>query len=73
MDLVRRESLKDMSVMASPMGYDLYTWLGFDCLGTFCIQVPGEEERITLQAMKYVPKVWKVKIAPQQEAGCGIM
>ncbi|KAK4169919.1 hypothetical protein QBC43DRAFT_306837 [Cladorrhinum sp. PSN259] len=73
MELVHRESLKDMSVMASPMGHDLYTWLGFDSVGTFYIQVPGEEERITLQAMKYVPEVWTVKVVPQAEAGCGIM
>ncbi|KAK3985493.1 hypothetical protein QBC44DRAFT_335104 [Cladorrhinum sp. PSN332] len=73
MELARRECLKDMSVMASPMGYDLYTWLGFDAVGTFYIQVPGEEEKIILQAMKYVPKVWTVKVVPETEAGCGVM
>jgi len=56
MDLVRRESLKDISVMASPMGYQLYLWLGFDRVGTFHIQVPGEEERLTLEAMMYKPR-----------------
>jgi hypothetical protein len=55
MELVRRDSLKDMSVMASPMGHELYTWLGFERVGTFYIQVPGEDERLALQAMMYKP------------------
>ncbi|KAM7200099.1 hypothetical protein V8F20_005520 [Naviculisporaceae sp. PSN 640] len=55
METVRRERLKDMSVMASPMGYELYTWLGFHCVERFYIQVPGEEERLTLEAMIYKP------------------
>ncbi|KAK0714706.1 hypothetical protein B0H67DRAFT_220147 [Lasiosphaeris hirsuta] len=53
MELVRREDLEDMSVMASPMGYELYTWLGFETVARFRIQVPGEEEGLTLQAMIY--------------------
>lgn len=53
MDVIRRESLKDISVMASPMGYHLYARLGFDHVATVIIQVPGEEEKLTLQAMKY--------------------
>ena len=53
MDVIRRESLKDISVMASPMGYYLYARLGFDHIATVIIQVPGEEEKLTLQAMKY--------------------
>ena len=76
MELVRREKLQDMSVMASPMGSDLYTWLGFDTCGTFYIQVPGEEERLTLQAMMYKPpgKVWRVKPAgPDADGVCGLM
>lgn len=55
METVRREGLKDMSVMASPMGYELYTWLGFRCVEQFYIQVPGEEEQLTLEAMIYKP------------------
>ncbi|KAK3337965.1 hypothetical protein B0H65DRAFT_435339 [Neurospora tetraspora] len=51
MDVIRRESLKDISVMASPMGYHLYARLGFDHVATVIIQVPGEEEKLTLQAM----------------------
>jgi GNAT superfamily N-acetyltransferase len=57
MDRVRKEGLKDLSVMASPMGYELYTWLGFDHVGSFTIQVPGEEEKIVLEAMMYRPKM----------------
>lgn len=53
MDVIRRETLKDISLMASPMGYHLYARLGFDHVTTVIIQVPGEEEKLTLQAMKY--------------------
>ncbi|KAK1783100.1 hypothetical protein QBC45DRAFT_154097 [Copromyces sp. CBS 386.78] len=52
-DVSRRESLKDVSVMASPMGYRLYARLGFSHVATVIIQVPGEEEKLTLQAMKH--------------------
>ncbi|KAL2267133.1 hypothetical protein VTJ83DRAFT_4410 [Remersonia thermophila] len=55
MDLVRRDSLRHMSVMASPMGRELYTFLGFAWVGSFWIQVPGEEEKLVLQAMMYRP------------------
>lgn len=55
MEVVWRERLKDMSVMASPMGYELYTWLGFHCVERFYIQVPGEEEKLVLEAMIYKP------------------
>ncbi|KAJ4300111.1 hypothetical protein N0V88_002780 [Collariella sp. IMI 366227] len=55
MELVRKDSLKDMSVMASPMGYELYIWLGFESVAEFTIQVPGEEEKVVLQAMVYKP------------------
>ncbi|SPQ20198.1 40ddd489-e041-4fed-ad20-01afb5df08ca [Thermothielavioides terrestris] len=55
MERVRLDSLRDMSVMASPMGYELYTWLGFETVGTFYIQVPGEDEKIVLRAMMYRP------------------
>lgn len=62
MKMVHQERLKDISVMASPMGHSLYTWLGFSLVGTFHIQVAGEEEMLTLHAMKYVPdsKVFRV-------------
>lgn len=65
MELVRRDSLKDMSVMASPMGYNLYKWLGFKKVETFYIQVPGEEEKVVLQAMMYKPEA-----VSDAESGC---
>ncbi|KAK0627476.1 hypothetical protein B0T14DRAFT_136459 [Immersiella caudata] len=52
MALAHEESLADISVMASPMGYKLYKWLEFDSVGNFPIQVPGEEEKLTLVAMR---------------------
>lgn len=55
MELVMRDSLNDMSVMASPMGNELYTWLGFENVGTFHIQIPGESQRLVLHAMMYRP------------------
>ncbi|GAB1319222.1 N-acetyltransferase domain-containing protein [Madurella fahalii] len=68
MELALRDSLKDISVMASPMGYNLYTWLGFKKVATFYIQVPGEEERVVLQAMMYTPEV-----VPDAEGGCMVI
>ncbi len=58
MERVRREGLKDLSVMASPMGYWLYSWLGFEHVRTFYVHVLGdiEGEELTLEAMKYQPK-----------------
>lgn len=50
------ESLKDVSVMASPMGFDLYRQLKFTELESFPVHIPGEEERLTLRAMIYRPK-----------------
>ncbi|KAK4152151.1 hypothetical protein C8A00DRAFT_16515 [Chaetomidium leptoderma] len=71
MELVRRDSLRDMSVMASPMGHELYMWLGFDSVGTFYIQVPGEEEMVVLQAMMYMPPKLRRAIAVRDaDSGC---
>ncbi|KAK3940278.1 hypothetical protein QBC46DRAFT_364202 [Diplogelasinospora grovesii] len=53
MEEIQREGLKDISVMASPMGYALYTHLGFETVAKFYIQVPGEKERLTIVAMMY--------------------
>jgi ribosomal protein S18 acetylase RimI-like enzyme len=70
MDHVLRKSLKDMSVMASPMGYNLYTVLGFERVGTFYIQVPGEDERLVLQAMMYKPNIWETKTTEDGDDAC---
>ncbi|KAK4171944.1 hypothetical protein QBC36DRAFT_338927 [Triangularia setosa] len=72
MKLVHQERLHDISVMASPMGYDLYTWLGFGIVGTFNIQVPGEEERLTLHAMKYVPDMKLLRVVADN-GQCALM
>ena len=56
MNLVDKERLANLSVMASPMGFKLYTWLGFERVDSFIIRVPGEESFLTLQAMMYRPK-----------------
>ncbi|KAK0645706.1 hypothetical protein B0T16DRAFT_436825 [Cercophora newfieldiana] len=55
MSLARDENLKDISVMASPMGHELYNWLGFQRVGEFPIRVPDEEVELTLVAMMYDP------------------
>lgn len=70
MELARRDSLNDISVMASPMGYALYTWLGFDCLGTFVIQVPGEDEKVVLRAMIYRPAKLQMTAEVGDAEGC---
>ncbi|KAK0665619.1 hypothetical protein QBC41DRAFT_11734 [Cercophora samala] len=72
MKLVHKERLSDISVMASPMGYSLYTWLGFGLVGTFSIQVAGEEEMLTLHAMKYVPDMKASRVAADN-GQCGLM
>ncbi|KAL2133371.1 hypothetical protein VTI74DRAFT_2459 [Chaetomium olivicolor] len=74
MELVRRDSLKDMSVMASPMGYELYTRLGFQRVGTFAVQVPGEEEQVVLQAMMYKPStIPRIEAVTEGDGWCVVM
>lgn len=70
MNLVLTDSLKDMSVMASPMGYSLYRRLGFEKVATFYIQVPGEEERVVMQAMMYKPQVRMASLVVDAEGVC---
>ncbi|KAK4199997.1 hypothetical protein QBC40DRAFT_201648 [Triangularia verruculosa] len=72
MRLVHQDRLNDISVMASPMGHDLYRWLGFALVGTFYIQVPEEEERLTLHAMKYVPDIKLLRVIADN-GQCGLM
>ncbi|KAL1840238.1 hypothetical protein VTJ49DRAFT_669 [Mycothermus thermophilus] len=73
MDLVRRDSLRHMSVMASPMGRELYTFLGFEWVGSFCIQVPGEEEKLVLQAMMYRPPTTSRTTLEDAEGRCALL
>lgn len=44
-----------LSLLASPMGKPLYTHLGFEDLGAAVVHVEGEEERLCVNAMAYVP------------------
>ncbi|KAK3943900.1 hypothetical protein QBC46DRAFT_240792, partial [Diplogelasinospora grovesii] len=53
MNLVREEGLKGMSVMASPMGCELYTRLGFVRVGSVHIHIEGDDESVNLEAMIY--------------------
>lgn len=73
MELVRRDSLKDLSVMASPMGHELYLWLGFEKVGIFCIQVPGEEEKLVLKAMMYKPLNLRRSVAEDADDICVVI
>jgi hypothetical protein len=56
MSTAQKEHLA-LTVMASPMGSRLYTHLGFRSLGKRDVQVPGEEEKVQLEAMVF--ECWK--------------
>ena len=73
MELVQRDDLKDMTVMASPMGYKLYTGLGFEKAATFYIQAPGEEETVVLQAMIYRPTLRKIAKIEDVDGACAMI
>jgi ribosomal protein S18 acetylase RimI-like enzyme len=74
MELVMRDALNDMSVMASPMGNELYTWLGFENVGTFHIQIPGESQRLVLHAMMYRPNRLRTATARKDaESSCCVV
>jgi len=51
MDLVDKDSLRDMSAIASSICHLLYGQLRFQAVGKLYIQVPGEAEKLTLEAM----------------------
>ena len=51
MVVVLKDGLNGRSATASPMGFQLYSSLGFVGVHTFHIQVPGEEEKLTLEAV----------------------
>ena len=61
-EVLYQGSLQGISVMASPMGYNLYANLGFKEVGTFCIQIRGEREKLTLTAMMYRPDPARVSL-----------
>ena len=55
MSLVEHEILK-INLLASPMGFPLYTHLGFKDCGKVVVQIPDEEEKVTMHAMEYDPQ-----------------
>jgi hypothetical protein len=55
MDLARQRG-QPVTLFASPMGEQLYSYLGFERHGTVIIQVKGEEEKVSLEAMSYLYK-----------------
>jgi hypothetical protein len=52
MNRARTEKIT-LTVIASPMGFEVYTSLGFTYRGNQTVQVPGEEEKLVLYAMDY--------------------
>ncbi len=54
MSLGENDTLK-VNLLASPMGFPLYTHLGFKDCGKVVVQMPDEEENVTMHAMGYDP------------------
>ena len=52
MEKARADNL-GITMLASPMGSNLYEKLGFKFCGTVVMQVPGEEERLEYAAMDW--------------------
>jgi len=42
-----------VTLFSSPMGQQLYSFLGFDYIGTVIVQVKGEDEKLSIGAMIY--------------------
>ena len=62
MSLAKNDTLK-VNLLASPMGFPLYTHLGFNDCGKVVVQLPDEEEKVTMHAMEYDPKEKKEEVA----------
>ncbi len=45
-----------VSVLASPMGFFLYSQLNFQDLGTVVVHVPGDEKTVSLKPMVFQPE-----------------
>jgi hypothetical protein len=54
MEKATRENIP-LTVVAGPLGLHLYSDLGFKNLGEYITQVPGEEEKVSSDAMVYEP------------------
>jgi GNAT superfamily N-acetyltransferase len=44
-----------LTVMASPLGFELYSSLNFRDRGVQLVQVPGEDDKLLVHAMDFVP------------------
>lgn len=53
-----------VTLFASPMGQKLYTYLGFEYLGTVPVQVEGEDEKLSIGAMMYSHNPNETNISP---------
>ncbi len=56
------EALK-VKLLASTMGFPIYTHLGFKNCGMVVVQMPDEVEKITMHAMEYDPKMNDEEVA----------
>ena len=52
MELAKEDNLP-ITLFCSPMAQKLYAHLGFKLLGTFPVQVDGEEEKVSVAAMVF--------------------
>ena len=52
MSLGKNDTLK-VNLLAGPMGFPLYTHLEFKNCGKVFVQMPDEEEKVTIHAMEY--------------------
>lgn len=55
MHLASQEGLV-VSLFAGPLGFKLYSGLGFASLGKIRVQIPGEEESVNICPMVYDPR-----------------
>lgn len=51
-----RERGEPVTLLSSPIGQKLYSYLGFDYFGTVTVQIAGEVERLAIGAMVYPTK-----------------
>lgn len=42
-----------VTLFASPMGRELYSFLGFESMGNISVQVKGEDEKLSIAVMVY--------------------
>lgn len=62
MSLAKNETLS-VNLFASPMGFPLYSHLGFKNCGKVIVQLPDEDEKVIMHAMEYKPQDKEEKAA----------